>query len=76
MIVANQEKRIGEILTKIRISEKILRSLYPKFDDVIVALEETKDLEMFYVEELVDSLQSHEQRVTRRNDDRALKQSL
>lgn len=60
MIVANQEKRIGEILTKIRISEKILRSLYPKFDDVIVALEETKDLEMFYVEELVDSLQSHE----------------
>ncbi|KAI9201145.1 hypothetical protein LWI28_018928 [Acer negundo] len=58
------------------ISEKILRSLNPKFDFIVVALEETKDLETMSVEELVGSLQAHEQKVTRRSDDRVLEQAL
>ncbi|KAL5854902.1 hypothetical protein ACOSQ4_004704 [Xanthoceras sorbifolium] len=76
MVVANQLRRNGETLTDMRISEKILRSLDPKFDFIVVALEETKDLETMSVEELVGSLQAHEQKVTRRSDDRVLEQAL
>ncbi|KAI9164896.1 hypothetical protein LWI28_004122 [Acer negundo] len=76
MVVANQLRRNGETLEDMRISEKILRSLDPKFDFIVVALEETKDLETMSVEELVGSLQAHEQKVTRRSDDRVLEQAL
>ncbi|KAK0589362.1 hypothetical protein LWI29_013222 [Acer saccharum] len=76
MIVANQLRRNGETLVDMRISEKILRSLDPKFDFIVVALEETKDLETMSVEELVGSLQAHEQKVSRRSDDRVLEQAL
>ncbi|KAI9156917.1 hypothetical protein LWI28_014078 [Acer negundo] len=76
MVVANQLRRNGENLEDMRISEKILRSLDPKFDFIVVALEETKDLETMSVEELVGSLQAHEQKVTRRSDDRVLEQAL
>ncbi|KAI9176592.1 hypothetical protein LWI28_004728 [Acer negundo] len=76
MVVANQLRRNGETLEDMRISEKILRSLDPKFDFIVVALEETKDLETMSVEELVGSLQAHEQKVIRRSDDRVLEQAL
>lgn len=42
-----------------RISEKILRPLDPKFDYIVLALEETKDLEVSMEVLVVDSLQSH-----------------
>ncbi|KAL5810691.1 hypothetical protein ACOSQ4_027259 [Xanthoceras sorbifolium] len=76
MVVANQLRRNGETLTDMRISEKILQSLDAKFDFIVVALEETKDLETMSVEELVGSLQAHEKKVTRRSDDRLLEQAL
>ena len=76
MVVANQLRRNGETHPDMRISEKILRSLDPKFDFIVVALEETKDLETMSVEELVGSLQAHEQKVTRRSDDKVLEQAL
>ena len=42
-----------------RIVEKVLRSLPSSFDAIVVAIEETKDLSHFSVDELHASLMSH-----------------
>eukprot|EP00253_Pinus_taeda_P018759 PITA_18759 len=55
----------GEILEERRIIEKILRCLPSRFEAVVVAIEETKDLSQFTVDELSVSLMSHEHRLSR-----------
>eukprot|EP00253_Pinus_taeda_P029597 PITA_29597 len=55
----------GEILEERRIVEKILRRLPSRFEAVVVAIEETKDLSQFTVDELSASLMSHEHRLSR-----------
>ena len=42
--------------------EKILRSLTDEFENMVCAIEESKDLSMLIVEELAGSLEAHEQR--------------
>ncbi|KAH0657759.1 hypothetical protein KY289_026507 [Solanum tuberosum] len=58
----------GEKVTDQTIVEKILRSLTPKFDHVVAAIEESKDLSIFFFDELMGSLQSHEERLNRSNE--------
>eukprot|EP00253_Pinus_taeda_P014808 PITA_14808 len=58
----------GEILEERRIVEKILRCLPSRFEAVVVAIEETKDLSQFTVDELNASLMSHEDRLSRGTD--------
>lgn len=60
--MANQLSKSGETLLSSQVLEKILRSLTEKFENVVCAIEESKDLSMFTIEELIESLEVHEQR--------------
>ncbi|KAL0355685.1 UNVERIFIED_CONTAM: Copia protein [Sesamum radiatum] len=52
LVVVNQMKRLGEKLTDVRVVEKVLRSLNAKFNHVVVAIEEAKDIESMSIDEL------------------------
>ena len=52
LVVVHQMKRLGETIQDVRVVEKILRSLNPKFNHVVVAIEESKDLEAMTIDEL------------------------
>ncbi|XP_047181724.1 uncharacterized protein LOC124848127 [Vigna umbellata] len=46
--------------------DKILRTLTPRFDHVVMVIEETRDLETLEIEELQHSLEAHEYRINER----------
>ncbi|GMJ05590.1 hypothetical protein HRI_004228200 [Hibiscus trionum] len=74
--VANEMKRNGEALGEVRVMEKILRSLIRKFGYVVVAIEESKDLTQMTIDELVGSLQAHEQKMKLNEESENLEQVL
>jgi RNase P protein component len=74
MVIVNHMRRNGEALSDARIIEKILRSLNPKFDFVIVAIEESKELDKLTMDELMSSLQAHEQKIVKK--DKAIEHAL
>ncbi|XP_077221681.1 uncharacterized protein LOC143855443 [Tasmannia lanceolata] len=61
--LVNQLRINGEDIQDQRIVEKILRSLTRKFEYIVVAIEESKDLATLSLESLLGSLQSHELRM-------------
>ena len=62
-------------IEEVHVVEKILRSPTPKFDYVVCVIEESKDLESMTLEQLEGSLQAHEDKIKRRQDD-PLEQAL
>ena len=66
--VVNQMRAYGEAITDERIVQKILISLTEKYDSIVAAIEESRDLSTLSVTELMGSLQAHEQRLDRRNE--------
>ncbi|XP_024984146.1 uncharacterized protein LOC112520048 [Cynara cardunculus var. scolymus] len=63
IVLLNQMRLNGESISDRRVVEKILRSLTRKFEYVVVAIEESKDLSTLSLETLLGTLQSHELRM-------------
>lgn len=68
MFVINQLKIYGEDIKYRTVIEKVLRSLSTKFEVVVAAIEEAKDLEKLTIDELMGSLLSNEARIDRNKD--------
>ncbi|KAA8525231.1 hypothetical protein F0562_007086 [Nyssa sinensis] len=66
--LVNQMKTYGEDISDARIVEKILISLPDKFDAIVVVVEETKDISKLSIQELMGSLKSYEQRLSRHSE--------
>ncbi|KAI8553623.1 hypothetical protein RHMOL_Rhmol05G0030400 [Rhododendron molle] len=76
LMIVNQMRRYGEKPDDVRVMEKILRSLSTKFDTVMVAIEESKNLNTKTVEELLATLEIHEQRINKRSSKTGQEQAL
>lgn len=63
IIIVNQMKSYGDHISESTIVAKVLQSLTPLFDHVLMVIEESKDLTTLSVEELSGSLQAHEVRI-------------
>ncbi|XP_050878661.1 uncharacterized protein LOC127082466 [Lathyrus oleraceus] len=64
--MVNQIKTYGEVLTSKYVVSKFLSSLAPKFDHVVVSIEESKDLSNMTKQELQGTLESREQPMAER----------
>lgn len=70
----NKLSSYGDKIIDQTIVEKILRSITSKFDHVIATIEESRDLSVFKLDELMGSLHAHEWRINRSvdtNDEKA-----
>ncbi|XP_050886070.1 uncharacterized protein LOC127091468 [Lathyrus oleraceus] len=69
--LVNQIKSCGEMILEQNVVSKVLRSLTPRFDNIVVAIEESKDLTTLSKDESQSSLDAHEQRMDERGADKA-----
>ena len=63
--IISQMRAFGDQISNHTIMAKVLRSLTPKFDHVVAAIEESKDLSLVTLDELSGSLQAHEAKLNR-----------
>jgi gag-polypeptide of LTR copia-type len=63
--VVNQIRVFGDTMEEKIVVAKVLRSLTPIFDHVVAAIEESKNLDTYSFDELIESLQTHESRMSK-----------
>ncbi|KAK6255552.1 hypothetical protein SCA6_016857 [Theobroma cacao] len=61
-------KSYGEDISEETVVAKVLRSLTPKFEHIVAAIEEAHDLSNYSFDELMSSLQAHEERLFRSHE--------
>ncbi|XP_028068170.1 uncharacterized protein LOC114270784 [Camellia sinensis] len=76
LTIVNQMRRYGEKMESLQVIENILRSLSPKFKRMVVAIEESKDLSAMTTDELMGTLEIHEQRINKKTPLSSLEQAL
>ena len=64
--LVNAMKTCNAKVSDQHVVHKVLRSLPPRFDHLVITIEETKDLETLGMEELQHSLEAHEYRLSER----------
>ena len=74
--IMNLMKNHGENISDHMVVEKVLRSLSQKFDFIVVAIQEAKDVKAMKIEELQSSLEAHELLVIDRSSERSVQQAL
>jgi gag-polypeptide of LTR copia-type/Zinc knuckle len=67
-MIVSQLRRNDEKLAENRVVEKVLRSLTDQFENIVYAIEESKDLSTLTIDELTGSLMAHEQRRKKKQD--------
>ena len=73
--IFNNIKMLGDTIEDKKVVQKELRSLLPKFNHIVVAIKESKDLSMLLVTKLMGSLQEHKESL-RRCTNRPLEQAF
>ena len=68
LTVINQLKKNGQKLEDFIMIEKILRSLYSKFETIVTTIDETKDLKEMTIELLMGSLQAQDENKKRKQN--------
>ncbi|KAK2415073.1 hypothetical protein QL285_037593 [Trifolium repens] len=68
LTITNNTKRNGEKYDDVRIMEKVLRLVYPKFEHIVIVIEETKDFEDMTIEQLLGSFQAYEEKKKKKED--------
>jgi len=61
--LVNAMRACKEIISYQQVVDKILRTFPPRFHHVVVAIEESKDLDIMQIEELQHSLEAHKMRI-------------
>ncbi|GAU28641.1 hypothetical protein TSUD_159220 [Trifolium subterraneum] len=74
--IANQMKTCGETVIDLMVLEKALRSLSPRFDYIVIAIQEAKNIITMKPEQLQSSLEAHELTILNRNAERLNQQAL
>ncbi|XP_050878142.1 uncharacterized protein LOC127081957 [Lathyrus oleraceus] len=66
LTLVNQLKRNGEDVDEVKVMEKMLRTLTPRFDFIVTNIEENRDLKTMAIEQLMGSLQAYEEKQKRK----------